>query len=86
FEHLGYIEGREFQYFQRSGPFRRWEHTHRFIPDGPEACWVEDHIQYELPMGALGSLFGGWFVKRKLEKLFAYRHRVTSEAFAAKRR
>lgn len=84
FEHRGYVEGREFQDFQRSGPFRRWEHTHRFIPDGAKACWVEDRIEYELPMGALGSLLAGWFVKRKLEKLFAYRHRVTSEAFAAK--
>ncbi|HVA18529.1 MAG TPA: SRPBCC family protein [Candidatus Dormibacteraeota bacterium] len=85
FEHRGYIEGRQFQDFQRSGPFRRWEHTHRFIPDGPAACWLEDRIEYEVPMGTLGSFLAGWFVKRKLRKLFAYRHRVTSEAFAARK-
>ena len=86
FEHRGYLEGREFRDFQRSGPFRRWEHTHRFIPDGAAACWLEDRIEYELPMGAVADFFSGWFVKRKLEKLFAYRHRVTSEAFTAKGR
>ena len=76
FEHRGYVEGREFQDFQRSGPFRRCELA--------AACWLEDRIEYELHMGVVGGLFAGWFVRRKLEKLFAYRHRVTSEAFAAK--
>jgi ligand-binding SRPBCC domain-containing protein len=81
FEHRGYREGREFQDVQTAGPFRRWEHTHRFIPDGPNACWLEDSIVYELPLGALGEAFGGRFVRRKLEKLFAYRHEVTAQAF-----
>ena len=81
FDHRGYQEGREFQDVQTAGPFRRWEHTHRFIPDGPNACWLEDSIVYELPLGALGEAFGGRFVRRKLEKLFAYRHEVTAQAF-----
>lgn len=86
FEHRGYIEGRQFQDFQRCGPFRRWEHTHRFIPDGTAACWLEDRIEYELPMGVLGSFFASWLVKRKLQKLFAYRHRVTAEALTAEKK
>ncbi|MGH9728870.1 MAG: SRPBCC family protein [Candidatus Acidiferrales bacterium] len=81
FEHHGYNKGREFQDFQRSGPFRRWEHTHRFIPDGADACWLEDRIEYELPLGAMGTFFAGWLVRRKLEKLFAYHHLVTRQAF-----
>ncbi|HEV2289359.1 MAG TPA: SRPBCC family protein [Candidatus Acidoferrales bacterium] len=80
FEHRGYQEGREFQDVQTAGPFRRWEHTHRFIADGPDACWLEDSIVYELPFGALGAAFGGRFVRRKLEKLFAYRHEETARA------
>ena len=62
------------------GPFRRWEHTHLFIPDGPQACWLEDRIAYDLPFGWPGKILGGWFTRRKLEKLFEYRHRITAEA------
>jgi ligand-binding SRPBCC domain-containing protein len=82
FEHRDYIEGRQFRDVQLSGPFRRWEHTHSFTPDGPHACILEDRIDYELPFGALGSFFAGSFIQRKLEKLFAYRHKITAEAMA----
>jgi ligand-binding SRPBCC domain-containing protein len=85
FEHSGYIEGRQFRDIQLSGPFRRWEHTHRFTPLTPATCELEDHIDYELPLGYVGKLFGGWFVRRKLVRLFAYRHRITAEAMAARR-
>jgi uncharacterized protein len=52
-------------------------------PEGPEACRLEDRIEYELPFGALGNFFGGWLVRRRLERVFAYRHRVTAEAMRA---
>jgi hypothetical protein len=85
FEHRDYEEGRQFRDVQVEGPFRRWDHTHRFIPDGPQACWLEDRIEYELPLGIIGDLFGGWLVRRKLQRMFEYRHRVTAEAMSAKR-
>jgi uncharacterized protein len=84
FEHRDYIQDRQFRDVQISGPFRRWEHTHLFTPDGPAACFLEDRIEYELPFGPLGNLLVGWFVRRKLKKLFAYRHRVTVVAMAAR--
>jgi len=83
FEHRGYIEARQFRDVQTSGPFRRWEHTHLITPDGPEACQLEDRIEYELPFGALGDFFGGWLVRRKLARVFEYRHRVTADAMRA---
>jgi ligand-binding SRPBCC domain-containing protein len=85
FEHRDYEEGRQFRDVQVEGPFRRWDHTHRFIPDGPRACWLEDRIEYELPLGIIGEFFGGWLVRRKLERMFEYCHRVAAEAMAAKR-
>ena len=82
FEHCDFIQDRQFRDVQISGPFRRWDHTHLFIPDGRGACILEDRIIYELPFGWLGKFLGGWFVRRKLQKLFAYRHRITADAMA----
>jgi hypothetical protein len=39
-----------------------------------------DRIEYELPLGALGRIFGSGFARRKLERMFEFRHRVTKEA------
>jgi ligand-binding SRPBCC domain-containing protein len=86
FEHCDYVEGRQFRDVQISGPFRRWDHTHRMIPESANSCVLEDRVEYELPLGMIGKFFGGWFVRRKLEKLFHYRHRVTIEALAASSR
>ena len=58
------------------GPFARWRHEHRFIPDGEQAI-LEDSIDYALPAGALGQALGGRFAQRQLEQLFAFRHRRT---------
>src|SRR4029077_11216177 len=44
FEHRDYIEGRQFRDVQLSGPFRRWEHTHLFTPEGPGVCILEDRL------------------------------------------
>ena len=84
FEHKGYKEGREFQDFQRTGPFRRWVHTHRFVPDGSQTSWLEDCVEYELPFGVIGDFLAHRFIQRKLERVFTYRHRVTAENFAPK--
>ena len=51
FEHCDYVEGRQFRDVQIRGPFRRWSHTHRMTPEGPKSCRLEDHIEYELPLG-----------------------------------
>ena len=79
-EHTLYEEGSLFQDMQRSGPFAKWVHTHRMLP-GPDArtSTLQDEIEYILPVGALGSAFGNGIARKKLERMFAYRHRVTRE-------
>lgn len=77
-EHLGFAPGREFRDRQLRGPFAAWEHTHRMIPDGPDASFLEDHVDYRLPLGGLGRLLGGGLVRRRLEAMFAYRHALTA--------
>ena len=76
-EHLDNEVGRYFSDFQVSGPFAYWKHTHTFEPDGPAACILEDRVEYALPFGVLGRWVAGWYMRRKLEKLFEYRHQVT---------
>ncbi len=75
--------GRQFRDVQISGPFASWVHTHRMIPDGRNSSILEDHIEYRLPMGKFGQWGGSGFVRRKLERLFAYRHQITREDVAA---
>jgi uncharacterized protein len=70
--------GRQFQDVQISGPFASWTHTHKMIPDGEQACFLEDSIEYKLPLGAVGRWGGAGLVRRKLERLFNYRHRITT--------
>ena len=77
-EHLDNEVGRYFSDVQVSGPFAYWKHIHSFEPDGPAACILEDRVEYALPFGALGGWIAGWYVRRKLEKLFEYRHEVTA--------
>jgi ligand-binding SRPBCC domain-containing protein len=77
-EHRDFEVGRYFSDVQVAGPFAYWKHTHTFEPDGPSACFLEDRVEYALPFGVLGRWIAGWYVRRKLDKLFEYRHQVTA--------
>lgn len=79
--HTDYQPGVSFTDRQVRGPFRSWTHVHRMIPNGDSASILDDQIDYELPLGALGRLLGGRIMHSKLEKLFAHRHAVTQAAF-----
>ncbi len=54
---------------QLRGPYRLWEHTHRFteVPGGTE---VYDHVRYRVLGGRLVERF---LVRPKLERIFDYR-------------
>lgn len=56
------------------GPFAFWRHDHGVEPDGDHA-WLVDRVDYALPLGALGDVAAGWFVRRKFDDLFRRRHR-----------
>jgi uncharacterized protein (TIGR01777 family) len=78
-------DGVSFSDAQASGPFALWEHTHRMLPAGPERSVLEDELHYRLPLGLLGNLGGGSFVRSKLESLFAYRHTLLASDLARHR-
>lgn len=61
---------------QVSGPFKSWNHRHEVSADGASTSTLADRIEYALPAGPLGRLLGGGAVRSKLERMFAWRHRV----------
>jgi uncharacterized protein len=77
--HTKYIEGSLFQDEQVSGPFARWVHTHRMWPEPPSSSVLEDEVVYALPLGLAGRAAGGGMARRRLERVFAYRHAITRE-------
>lgn len=79
-EHVAYEPGKMFADQMNKGPFARWLHRHIVTPRGPSECLLTDDIEYELPLGVLGRVFGGAFARRELQRLFEYRHRVTRDA------
>lgn len=62
---------------QESGPFAWWYHRHRFLDDGQGGTVLRDEVDYQAPLGVIGRLLGGWLIRRKLERMFAYRHEKT---------
>lgn len=83
-QHRDYQKGRVFCDEQVTGPFAYWRHVHRMIPRGPQACVLEDAIEYALPFGAIGDLVGHPIVQYKLRRMFAFRHDVTVKAFTGR--
>lgn len=62
---------------QLHGPFANWQHVHGFssLPTAKgESCVLEDRIEYEYPMGAMGDMVVGRGVQHELEAVFQARH------------
>jgi ligand-binding SRPBCC domain-containing protein len=58
---------------QIKGPYRLWVHEHTFTPvDG--GTLVRDTVEYTVPMG---FLVHSWFVRPRLDQIFAYRAEAT---------
>lgn len=74
--HRDYIANEQFVDEMTEGPFSHFVHTHRFRADGPNASVLEDHIEYAMPMGALGDTVSGWYADDTLNRVFAYRHEL----------
>lgn len=65
---------------QVRGPYRHWHHLHEFR-DAPGGTEMRDTVDYELPLGPLGSIAHALLVKRLLDRIFAYRFSAVSAAF-----
>ena len=63
---------KSFTDFQQKGPYKYWNHFHEFIPN-EKGVLMKDTIDYELPLGILGSIAHVMVVKSKLNHIFNYR-------------
>ena len=67
---------------QHRGPFAYWKHCHRlktYEQAGRAGTLLGDHVEYELPGGALGDLANALFVRHQMGHIFRYRQRRTLE-------
>src|SRR5882724_3504743 len=81
--HRDHIPGRQFVDEQVEGPFAHWIHTHAFAPDGESGCLLTDRVEYAPPYGMLGAAAGLWLLRRRVERLLAYRHALLAQDLAA---
>lgn len=82
-QHENIEEGKQFGDRQIQGPFKTWQHCHRFIAIDDQKCYIEDEINYQLPLKSFGGFFKSHFVEKKLGALFAYRHRTLFDDITA---
>lgn len=61
---------------QRSGPFRSFEHDHRFEAEG-KATRLIDAVEYELPFGPLSELAARVQINARLSELLEFGQRST---------
>jgi ligand-binding SRPBCC domain-containing protein len=80
-EHTEYKPPLLFTDVQRQGPFAYWRHRHRFEPTARGGTLMTDEVEYAAPMGLLGEMIAGGFIRRRLERMFDYRHGVVAEQF-----
>jgi ligand-binding SRPBCC domain-containing protein len=70
--------------FQLRGPYRLWNHEHRFEEHrGGTLC--RDRVEYRVPGGPLAPLLHALFVRGDVERIFRHRQRVLDDLFGRPR-
>jgi ligand-binding SRPBCC domain-containing protein len=77
-EHTAYAPPEMFEDVQISGPFKSWRHRHIIKPHA-DGSILRDEIEFEPPFSIFGQIAAPVFIVPKIEKMFAFRHRVTKD-------
>jgi uncharacterized protein (TIGR01777 family) len=77
--HRDYIEGKQFVDEQVEGPFAKWVHTHKTLAETGPSSVLKDHIDYQAPLGPLGSIVAGGYIRSKVARTFEFRHGRTRQ-------
>lgn len=70
---------------QERGPYSLWRHQHTF-EETSEGTKVGDHVDYQLPLGPLGSLAHAVLVRRQLLEIFNFRQQELGKMFGGRTR
>lgn len=81
----GYEKGRAFTDVAERSPYAYWIHRHEFSAEGARRTRVRDRVDYAPAFGPLGRVAHALFVRRMLERIFAYRCAKLDELFPAPR-
>ncbi|HLQ21804.1 MAG TPA: TIGR01777 family oxidoreductase [Gemmatimonadales bacterium] len=73
-ERVGGLDNEQAGMPVRVRPFAHWVHTHCFTPDRDSNSILTDRVEFTLRGGALGAWTGRALVRRRIERLLAYRH------------
>lgn len=65
---------------QTRGPYAHWRHLHTFKAENGGTL-VEDHVEFRVPLGTVGEVFGGAFVRSTLRRIFGYRQKTIGRRF-----
>jgi ligand-binding SRPBCC domain-containing protein len=65
---------------QTKGPYSLWEHTHRFS-ETAKGTFMEDEVNYKLPLGFIGTLTHSLLVQKRIEDIFNYRKKTLLKLF-----
>lgn len=67
---------------QTSGPYRLWWHEHSFVAS-PAGVLMQDLLRYDPGYGVLGPLIYKFYLRRAVDRIFAYRRQRLTELFPA---
>ena len=73
-----------FRDVQLIGPYRLWDHRHRFRRERGGTL-IEDFVVYEMPLGLLGAAIHRLLVDRQLGAIFRYRQARIEELLRGSR-
>ena len=90
-KHHSFKKNVQFMEDQISGPFvgpfpfwnGAWHHQHLFEKIDNKNSRVIDKLDYDFPMNPFGTWFGGWYTKKRLKQMFAYRRNITQNDIKA---
>ena len=68
---------------QRFGPYAMWHHEHHFEQIEAGKVKMTDIVNFKMPFGIFGDLFGGALVKNKVRFIFESRFTILEKYFTS---